>query len=432
MSGAHSLHAPSGSAKRIRCAGALAMEHDLPDETSLYAAEGTAAHTLASDCLDTGTMARDHLGRVLEADDFQFTVDEAVADPVQAYVDAVLRCASVPGAELFVERRLDFSAAIGIEGQTGTGDAVIIIPGELQVHDLKFGEGVKVDAMERWRDSVSDTVRDGPNSQLAWYALGAVEEYELSHDFDHVRLFIHQPRLGHVSEYSCTVAELRDWCALHGRPREQLAHANFERYGQLPQPQRGAELLAAGQLTPGEKQCQFCKAKATCPALVKLVADQVASDYENLTEAPDALENVSPPVAGALPTAEYLELVEDWARAARAEIERRLMAGTPVPGWKLVEGKKPSRDWADEKAAEAAMKKARLKFDEMYISKLASPPQIEKRLKKSRPRLWARFQSLITQPSRGRPSVAPESDPRPVYSTAATPDDFEVIGDPQP
>lgn len=442
MSGTHSLHAPSGAAKRIRCAGALAMEHDLPDETSMYAAEGTAAHTLGSKVLERGDQCRDYIGLLIEADGFEFKVDAEMAEHVQTYVDAVRQCASVPGAKLFVERRLDFSAAIGIPGQTGTGDAIIIIPDELQVHDLKFGEGVKVDAKgDHWYDIVTDNLRDGPNPQLGEYALGAVEEYELSHAFSRVRMFIHQPRLNHVSEFSCTVEELREWAAKHCGPAERLAHAIFEKHGHVPQPERGRLLmqedvrgaygLQQHALTPGEKQCQFCKAKATCPGLVKLVADAVAEDFDDLTrDPPEVSDGAQAPAAGGLPTAEYLELVEDWARAARAEIERRLLSGIGVDGWKVVEGKKPARAWLDDEAAEAALKKARLKRDEIYTVKLVSPPQLEKVLKK-RPRLWARFKSLISEPSRGRPSVAPESDPRPVY-TAATPDDYEVIGEPQP
>jgi hypothetical protein len=46
------------------------------------------------------------------------------------------------------------------------------------------------------------------NEQLQLYALGALEQFSMLYDFDSVRLFIHQPRLNHVSEWALSVEEL--------------------------------------------------------------------------------------------------------------------------------------------------------------------------------------------------------------------------------
>lgn len=67
-----------------------------------------------------------------------------MADFVRRYVDTVWSLAD--SNTLLVEQRVDFSDIVGVPGQFGTADAIIITPNELQVHDLKFGREVKVTA----------------------------------------------------------------------------------------------------------------------------------------------------------------------------------------------------------------------------------------------------------------------------------------------
>ena len=120
-----------------------------------------------------------------------------------------------------------------------------------------------------------------------------------------------------------------------------------------------------------------------------------------------------------------VDLIEDWCKAVRAEAEHRLCEGQPVPGYKLVQGKRGNRCWADEAEAETALKLMRVKTEHMYNFKLISPPQAEKlaKAKVIGPRQWPKLQALITQ-SEGGHHVAPESDPRPAITVAITPDDF--------
>ncbi|MFX6357412.1 DUF2800 domain-containing protein, partial [Acinetobacter baumannii] len=87
-----------------------------------------------------------------------FTVDAEMVENVQVYLDAVR--AQAEGNELLVEQRVDFSEFIGVEGSFGTSDVVILTETEIQVHDLKYGKGVKVDAEE--------------NEQTSLYGLGAL------------------------------------------------------------------------------------------------------------------------------------------------------------------------------------------------------------------------------------------------------------------
>mgnify|MGYP000993083344 CR=1 FL=1 len=86
----------------MRCPGSLALEAAFPNDSSEFAAEGTAAHTLAALALEQGNDAAAYLGRVIEADGRDFTVDEDMAGHVQTYIDAVR--AAAQGGELLIEQ----------------------------------------------------------------------------------------------------------------------------------------------------------------------------------------------------------------------------------------------------------------------------------------------------------------------------------------
>ncbi len=170
-------------------------------------------------------------------------------------------------------------------------------------------------------------------------------------------------------------------------------------------------------LVPTEKGCQWCKAKPTCPA----IRNKVLTDFDAVipeTAEPDDLARVM----------NNASLIEAWIKSIRAEVERRLMAGTPVAGYKLVQGKRGNRQWGNPEDAEAKLKAMRVKHDQMYDYKLASPTSIEKLVKAEEigPRQWIKIQELITQ-SEGSPSVAPESDKRPALKSSADDSDFDKI-----
>jgi hypothetical protein len=120
--------------------------------------------------------------------------------------------------------------------------------------------------------------------------------------------------------------------------------------------------------------------------------------------------------------------MEMFCKAVRAETERRLFAGTEVPGFKLVEGKRGNRAWVNAEEAELQLKGMRLKTEQMYDLKLISPTTAEKLAKAGviGPRQWKKLQEQYAQ-SQGKPSVAPANDKRPALTVAATTDDFDVL-----
>jgi hypothetical protein len=183
----------------------------------------------------------------------------------------------------------------------------------------------------------------------------------------------------------------------------------------------------ATDLRPNERSCRFCKAKSTCPALLAFVQDAVGADFDDL-DADDIKTSpigMGPNRLGIALAA--VPLIEDWCKAVRAKAESELLAGRPVSGFKLVQGRNGARKWANEQEAEATLKKMKLKVEEMYDLKLISPTTAEKLHKSGEigPRQWPQLQGLIVQKP-GPPSVAPISDKRPEYSPA---DDFDNLNE---
>jgi hypothetical protein len=119
-----------------------------------------------------------------------------------------------------------------------------------------------------------------------------------------------------------------------------------------------------------------------------------------------------------------VKLIEIWAKAIRAEVERRLLAGETVNGWKIVQGKRGYRQWTSEDEAEAVLKAMRVPHDRMYYYAVVSPTTADRLAKEGviGPRQWHKLQALITQ-AEGKPSVAPESDKR----TALALDEFSPV-----
>ena len=139
-----------------------------------------------------------------------------------------------------------------------------------------------------------------------------------------------------------------------------------------------------------------------------------------------------------------IPMVKMWADAVESRVREALDEGRPVVrrdglSYKLVEGRATARSWTDVSEAEAALKRMRLKEDEMYSKSLITPAQAEKLAKPKRAKKgeepqkpllgktqWSRLEQLITQ-GRAQPAIALATDPRPAIARAT--DDFDDNSD---
>lgn len=165
--------------------------------------------------------------------------------------------------------------------------------------------------------------------------------------------------------------------------------------------------IAAGSIveTPGEDQCKFCLRAGVCKSradrslaiasavIVDGVPAPMGCSDEDLSQILDRAEEV-----------------ENWIKSVRAEVTRRLERGGDVPNWKLV-ARKGNRKWRDESEIGKFLFESGLEQEDIFESKLRSPAQAEKILKKLGfdPRS---IEPFVTRESMAAPSLVRQSDPR--------------------
>ena len=366
-------HAVLGASKAHRwmsCPGSIMLESTFADETSFFAAEGTAAHALAEECLLKQKPPEHFIGVEFEG----FIVDQSMANHVATYVDF---CNGQDGDEKHVELRVDYSQWAA--GGFGTCDFVTLHDGILHVIDLKYGQGLKVNANR--------------NEQLMLYGLGAA--YEFIDEVDTVSMTIVQPRLDHIDTYSMRAKDLFKWA------------------DEVVKPAALATMRPDPTFNPTKKACHFCKAKPTCRALAKHNYDLTLGSFDNLEEpllvqVPHTI-NVEE-LSNLLPK---MDALIGWAQGVQKHAHKLLLDGGILPNYKLVSGR-GQRKWIDQDIAQDQL--IEMCGEEALISKLISPTQAEKLLGKAK---YGEIVDLIHKPE-GRPQLAPDTDPRPAVKPNAT------------
>ena len=407
----HAYFSASGSHKWLNCAGSLLMEKDIPNISTTFADEGTAAHEVASWCLLKNQDADHYSGFKIQIINGKFhpsqnelpdditsesmwIVNDDMVENVQVYLDLVRAHAGVTGAKLYVEQRVDFSDHIGIPGSFGTSDAVVVTDDEITVIDLKYGRGVEVDADD--------------NPQLMLYALGTLEKFLYVYDPTHIRLVICQPRRNHISEWVCSKAALLEFA--------KEAHAKAQKAKNIKPEQLGLDSV---YLTPGEKQCQFCRAKGNCPALTAKVMHDITQDFVDMANELDVEESLQaatdPRNIGGM-TYEQLSnalkaapLADLWLKGTKERAFSEMVRGQTIPGFKMVRGRKGHKKWNNDDIGEILEESI---GEDAYVKEVITPSVAEKLMKKNHKEDWADLQELITQPD-GKLTIAPESDKRP-------------------
>jgi hypothetical protein len=416
-----SAHAQLSPSKRHRwalCPGSIREEAKYPEDRSSPAAiDGTHSHTLLEHCIKAGLAdPTSMVGVKMKDDDGEFVIDADRAARVKSAIEYVKsRVAEFNGmAEVIPETRVDPQWFTHRDDLSGTVDIQIIGGGVLEIVDYKDGMGV-VSAEE--------------NPQLEQYAMGKLAECKLGwnvpeqYPWKEVRMTIIQPKLALKGMKPITT-----WIA----PVKYL----LDRLSVLSAQARATDAPDA-PLVPGDSQCKFCKAKGSCAALASNVMKEVGIMFQPVVN--QSPLDVAQQSADKDPTTmsddqirqimEAAPLMRQLLEATEKEAQRRLEAGTPIPGLKLVNGR-GSRAWAlpEEEMAEKLVKMGIPKAS-IYVTKLVSPAQAEKLVWSKRDgtqvqltdRQLKRMEQEYVVKLAGKLTVAPESDSRPAVITNAAP-----------
>lgn len=345
----HAELSPSGAYRWFECPGSVQLCARIPRRSSVYAAEGTAAHMIAARCLQEQTDAVFYLDEELTVEGQTFVVTEGMAEAIQVFLDLV-RSYTDKGYVLQIEVKLDLGHLW--EGQFGTGDAILYHPltEHLVVVDYKHGSGVAVSAVE--------------NKQLLSYASGAYHLYA-DRGVTQVHGIIVQPRVGGEP--------VRPWQILLERLEQ------FEREFTVA----AEKAMAVNAPLAAGVWCKFCAGAGVCPALRDQSLKNALVEFGIGQE-----EVVVPPPVEQLTSAELglllqqITLIEHWLTEVKSEGLRRALAGDMPDGCKLVR-KRTLRKWLDEPRALAALTMVYdLAEDDVYTKKLISPAAAEKLLGK--------------------------------------------------
>ena len=371
----HSPLSPSSAFRWIKCTPSAKLNAALPDSTSEYALQGTAAHTLCEYKLQKllGKDAKDPTENLTYfdaemadcTDSYQQYVSERIEKAKQFCKDPIV----------LVEQKLDFSK--WVPQGFGTGDCVIVADNVLTVIDFKYGVGVLVEAEQ--------------NPQMMCYALGALALFDSIYDIENVVMTIFQPRRDNISTYELSKKELLQWADEILSPAAQLA------------------AKSKGEFKAG-KHCKFCKVKATCRKRAEYNLELARYDFEM----PANLEDTEIEVI--LSKADELAA---WCSDIKEYAFQQALNGKQWNGWKLVEGRSV-RKYINEDAVAETVKNAGY---DPYEHKVLGITAMTRMLGK------AKFENLLSsfiEKPTGKPALVPKSDKRPSIDKAVqAADDFK-------
>jgi hypothetical protein len=360
---AHSNIVGGSTAKRVmRCPGSVKLVQQMPPRpSSRYADEGTLCHTIMEAVLTQDRQPEEFIGDKLGDVTVTAELIETKIRPALEALDLI-----DPGREMTYECEAIVGFGDALPGVFGSADLVGRIGGTAIVLDWKFGDGVDVAVEE--------------NPQAMFYAAAAMRTPKVAWAFKGVtsiECIIVQPTAAvPVKCWRTTPNRIRDF-------ERQLFAAVKEALGPDPSMETG-------------DHCRWCAAKPVCPLLTGAVDRALKT----------SLQNIDAARLGEM--LEQAPLIEDYLLEVRLMAQQILENGLPVPGFKLVQ-KRATRQWIDADKAMAALSRLGLDETELTETKLVSPAQAEKALKKRKIELP---DELVVAVSTGT-TLAPEKDPRP-------------------
>ena len=413
MPDVHALLSASSSKQWLHCPPSVRLQEGFPNESSVYAEEGTFAHEVCE--YKVKKYLHQRVKRP-QSEEFDTEEIEQITDVYAEFVISIIEQMKANGCEpiAFVEERVDYShiAPSGF----GTADMLIIGKDEngkglIHVCDFKTGKGVFVDADH--------------NSQMMLYALGGLAAYGFLYDIETVRMSIIQPRLDNISTFECSRQELEEW----GESIKPIAKLAYE---------------GKGEQKPGD-WCRFCRAKPVCKACADEALALCREDFLDLDvgafDTAEESDMTAPYEAdtqtavfkqpGLIPISELAEIlptlnrISSWIEAVFAFVSgEAINHGVPIPGYKVVEGRS-KRVFTDTKAVvDTAVQNG---YTDLYKQSLISLTEFEKMMGKKK------FNELLGEyvaKPHGKLALVPESDPREAVDLTAAPEqEFSVLPD---
>lgn len=369
----HALLTPSASHRWLSCNPSARLEQEFEDRTSSAAAEGTAAHVWCEYKLQKalGLPTGEPPTSEYDSPEMDAYTDAYVEFVLEALAEAKQTCAD---PQLLIEQRLDLTRYI--PEAFGTGDCIIVADSNIHIIDMKYGQGVLVEAEE--------------NSQMMLYALGAIRLYDFLYDIKSVSMTIFQPRRENVSTWTIPVAELMEWA-------NTTLKENAER-----------AFKGEGEFVAGP-HCQFCKAAVRCRARAE--ANLRLAQYE-FARPPLLTDEEIEDILAQIPD------LEKWCSeiAAYAQ-DAAVNHGKHWNGFKLVESR-TTRRYINENAVIAAVTEAGY---DPFEKKVLGLTAMQKALGKTK------FETLLghlIEKPQGKPTLVPITDKRPAITTMGAKHDF--------
>ncbi len=357
----HSNIVGGSTAKRvIACPASVKLVQQIPskDIPNEHADRGTLLHNVIAEVLEYDLHPEECLGTRYNN---QILTEELIDEKIDPALAAFKEVGFDVNADNYmVETRVGFGDFL--PGVFGSTDILGRIGNRAIVLDWKFGDGVLVSAEE--------------NEQLLFYAAAAMRTDEAKWVFEG------------ATEIECIIVqppEIRRWVTTPQRValfEQELRRAVHESHSE-------AASMAMGD------HCRWCAAKPICPKMTGQVERVLQTKLQAL------------PIDQIAMQLEQADTIESYIKDLRALATQMLENGQIVPGFKLV-AKRGTRQWTSEDAVDAWVDANGL-TKEAYESKLRSPAQMEKVLKKYKKELPP---ELVVSISSGS-TLAADSDSRP-------------------
>lgn len=363
----HSKRSPSATDRWINCPGSLKLSEGIPRTESVYAAEGTAAHAVAEECLRTGKVA------------YLVSEDQEVASSIQVYLADIRYWREKHKVIAEHTERTIYHSDIPEFG--GTQDHMMLYEdGDrliCHVFDYKHGVGKVVDAEEN-------------QQALSYFAI--IQSHYAMVDIAEFRITIVQPR---------TFAEekIKFWSCGPERVQQHISEIN--------------ESIANPDVFKAGDWCGWCPALSICPTVREHALRIAQMEFSVIRNDADLLVELSR-------IAPAVEKLLKQIPMALLDAYRR----EPIPGFKVIQTS-THRRWRNQETA--ATELANLGLPESIIyepKKMRSVAQLEEELPKDQKRL---IEPLYEKPPGGFKVVPTSARGKPVDLTDVS--EFEVIED---